>query len=210
MSNPAVVILQAEKAKKQAQLEEAVALSRGLRAEIKALEDAISVLGASSSAPLAITHSGRNGSHDDGRPQPLKFVIAQILAEHPGLTPAELIDALGVRGRPTGLNTVLGTLSRARKEGLVYKSGRGWQVAACSADVSGVCVENKSGSGVPEPDQAGDVAERFIAPELESGGAFPEQTAPVGSNPTVSAYGRRAEEENSKPLLSAPNNLRGQ
>ena len=50
-------------------------------------------------------------------------------------------------------------------------------------------VENSNGpDALSSGPSVGDVAERVNAPDRHSGGAVPDKSAPVGSNPTVSVF----------------------
>lgn len=116
MSNFPIAVLQETRERKQAEMAELTSKLRLLKTEIQALEQAIGALGANvSAAPV----------RDSGK-EPLKLLIAKTLESRPGLNPAEIASALTEAGRPTDVNTVLGTLSRAKKEGLIRKEGRVW------------------------------------------------------------------------------------
>lgn len=181
----AISILQLERDRKTHELESVVLRAKELRAEIKSLEEAIAVLGGAtvlSTAPLSTNDSRRS----------LKFEISDILSDSPGLTPSQIVEKLQLIGRPTDVNTVLGTLSRARKEGLVHKHDRGWFVGTSESNNNDVLFEkDEAPNDVGASENTGDVAERLNAPASEAGGAVPGKSAPVGSNPTVSAPIRR-------------------
>ena len=106
----AIQILTVERARKQAELDALTVSAKALRAAIVDIDNAVAALG-------GVVPRGAIS---------LKHVIAQILQEEPALSPAQIGKALEKIGRTTGVNTVLGTLSRARSEGIVRKVGRVW------------------------------------------------------------------------------------
>jgi hypothetical protein len=118
MSSAPIDILRQEKERKSLELASLIKRARALRAEIKAIEDGIEVL--AGSFGLAGTKAA------SGAPMALKHLIANILTEKPGQAPAEISQALSEVGRTADVNTVLVTLSRARKEGIVHKVDKVW------------------------------------------------------------------------------------
>jgi hypothetical protein len=116
------MILRAERDKKTAELERLVDAVREIKATIRDIDAALETL------------SGRIEKHQTSpnaiaERRPLKFLIEDILKAIPGLSPRAISEKLADLGRPTDVNTVLGTLSRAKRDGLVLKRGRVWYVA---------------------------------------------------------------------------------
>lgn len=120
----AVKILREERDKKASEIDALVARVRILKSDVKTLEDAIATLEDALPAPVASTGPRASSFRS------LKIEIADILAQAPGLSTQEIGNALIAIQRETDANTILGTLSRAKREGLVHKSGRVWFAGA--------------------------------------------------------------------------------
>jgi hypothetical protein len=115
--NSAIDILKAERDKKLLELEQAKAAVRELNQSVNQISDALNLLTGTASQEINSRSAAR---------EPLKYLIRKILENKPGLNPHQISIELGSVGRQTDVNTVLGTLSRARQENLIYKTNRVW------------------------------------------------------------------------------------
>ena len=124
----AINILRTERANKAAELDALQSKLRELRAIIRSIDDAIGILG------------GENRNDGAKNPTayypPLKIIVKNLLEEMPALSPSVIQSEIKKLGRETDINTILGTLSRARKERLVHKKGRVWFSGPDDADNS--------------------------------------------------------------------------
>jgi hypothetical protein len=182
MTTPAIAILRSERDRKAQELEQAKSVVRDLQQAVRSIDDALAVLTGQPIADVSTRPAGQ---------EPLKIIIERVLTDRPGLAPSEISAALSALGRPTDVNTVLGTLARAKREGLVHKSGRVWYVGPSESNTEGVMSESEKASVHTEASQQiGDVA------ELEDHGAVASTQVEqrpisnrgnVGSSPTVSS-----------------------
>lgn len=184
MEHPAVQILRVEREKRAQELDALLHSVRDLKSAIRSIDEAIQMLSAGSGVPPLAAPNARPAAAAGT----LKSIVAEILEERPGLGTTEIKSALADRGRETDVNTVLGTLSRARREGLIHKRGRVWFVGGGESNADVVSSEKTEAPADAEASSnVGSVAERSIAPDSKSGGASGSSQAPVGSNPTTSA-----------------------
>lgn len=197
-NNPAISVLRAERDKLAQKLELIMAEAKEVRAGLRSFDEAIAVLEGGS--PISITvHQERSGG---GKP-PLKVIILEILQEKPGLGTQEIKAELLARGRDTDANTILGTLSRMRREDAsIHKRDGVWFGGAGESNADDVYGNEKAPEQSGALQEVGHVAERSIAPGSKPGGEVPGKSSPVGSNPTVSAPIR-------KDLLSSASGLLG-
>lgn len=175
MENVAVLILRAERDRKASDLEAANIAVRDLKAAIKSIDEAIATI---SGAPIPeANHKPRSSGES------LKIVISRIVTDEPGLSPSDISDRLLAIGRGTDMNTILGTLSRAKKEGLIHKDGRVWFGGPENANTYDN-PETKDPAEAGSQSNAGHVAELEVSPDAQHPIRNREN---VGSSPTVSA-----------------------
>lgn len=179
MQNAAVEILQSERDKISTEIEAHREAARSLGKRLKEIDGAIAQL-CQGGAPKEETRA------PGGSSSTLTEMVGVALSEFgEGTTALEIAEYLSASGRDTTNTTVSSILHRMKKAGTATKMGSKW-----------FAVVHEKGSAEAEPDSnAGDVAERSIAPDSKSGGAVPEKPVPVGSNPTVSAPFNRDREK---------------
>lgn len=196
--NPAIAVLRAERDRLQRHLDEMLENVKHARAHLRSFDEALFVLEGSANGES----SGDTAAHAPGYKPPLKVLVREILQEFPGQSPTEIADRLALRGRLTDINTVLGTLSRARREGIIHKRGRVWFDGAGNAasdDVESDDSESEEAPGSPEASvNAGREAELEDHGAVTSTQAAQHPTAnreSVGSKPTTSAPTHRDREK---------------
>lgn len=195
--NPAIAVLRAERDRLHRHLEEMLENVKRVRAHLRSFDEALLVLEGTNSEP-----AGDHAPHAPGYKPPLKVLVREILQEFPGQSPSEIADRLAHRGRQTDINTVLGTLSRARREGIIHKRGRVWFDGAGNGATDDVISDTDESEEAPGEPEASVNAGREA--ELEDHGALiSTQVAQhpianresVGSKPTTSAPTHRDREK---------------
>jgi uncharacterized protein (UPF0218 family) len=124
----------------------------------------------------------------------IKDAVIRVLVENPpGLTALDILEAINSQfGLGVERTSLSPQLSRLKVDERIKRLGKIWSIRTANepqTQEAGAANEKGSGAEAPEPFQsnAGDVAERLNAPDSKSGGAGPQKSSPVGSNPTVSA-----------------------
>ncbi len=185
MTNPAIVVLKAEREKSAAEVDRLVLMLRDARAALRSFDDAIATLeGRPDSVP---TPTGSVSLRD---------LVHSIIKASNGITAGDVTSAVVQSGRNTDHNTVLGTLSRLRRDRLIHKEEKLWlDGAGDDAEPEDVEPEiERAPTEVEAPLKVGDEAELDDQGALQKSKVAQHPIAnreSVGSKPTVSAPLRR-------------------
>jgi hypothetical protein len=204
--SPAIAVLLAERDKLTLRLDALAAEIKEVKVRIRSFDDALVVLGAGGNA------QSQTERQIGGR-APLKSLILDVLTENPGLGTQDIRSALLRAGRDTDTNTILGTLSRMKRDDAsIHKRSGVWFVGDGESAEVDVDVDVEESEKAPDrsgaPHKVGNVA------ELDDRGS-PDKAlvkqAPdsyrehAGSSPAVSSSTAQRLMSNASPLFGTTN-----
>lgn len=176
--NPAITVLLFERQKLSEKLEALLAETKELKVGIRAFDDAIATLEGLSGVNAVASAVERSSS---GRVA-LKHIILEILEAKPGQGTQQIKSELAARGRDTDLNTILGTLSRMRRDdSSIHKHDGVWY--AISGDKKHIDV-NIDASESEKASNEFEAFQEFGADDGSQGAAT--HPSPAGSTPVSS------------------------
>lgn len=189
--NPALTVLRAEREKHAQKLDLLMSEVKAVRASLKSFDDAIAVLegGITAAVGTPMPQERQSGSR-----LPLKAIILEILQGKPGLGTQEIKSELLARGRDTDANTILGTLSRMRRDDAsIHKHGGVWFAGTGESNADDVNEKEKTPDHSGASHEIGDSVVRTVGyPPVSSEGANPSISTSVRNDLLSSTSGRSA------------------
>ena len=150
----AITILETQRNQLIAQIKQAEQTLRDQRASLRSIEDALNVLAGSApptyGAPKPKTEIGKGTFKD--------LVVDVIVSRQSGISTTDILTELETRARPTDRNSLLSTLSRAKRDDrTIYKNAAGlWVPTVLSHPLD------------DEPEGPPDDYDPFAEPETET------------------------------------------